>query len=99
MRTREKGYEKYGFEPGEEKRLKEYCKNEGFSDHDILLQSAISSNPQIAVDLFYSLINGISYDRLMTLKYIPIPKTDFYGYQRKCLSMFRNLLLFYGKWE
>lgn len=99
MKTREKGYKEYGFEKGEEKLLKEFCKKEGFSEHDILLQASISSNPAIASDLFYSLINGISYDNLSKIKYIPLPKSDFYGYQRRCLSIFRNLLLLMGKWK
>lgn len=99
MKTREKGYHDYGFDSGEEKKLKAYCRNKNFSDHKTLMDSAISSNPYIAPDLYYSIAGGVSYDDLMKIKYIPLPKTDFYGYQRKCLSIFRNFLLMYGKWE
>lgn len=99
MNTREMGYSDYGFDSGEEKLLKQYCRLETFSDYDTLLQSALSANPAIAGDLFYSLLNGLSYDSLIKIKYIPYSKGDFYAYQRRCLSVFRNFLLFYGKWK
>lgn len=91
MRKREMGYQEYGFDLGEEKQLKEYCKKSDFSDHDTLLQAAISSNPAIAADLYYSLITGLSYDKISIIRYIPISKVDFYGYQRSCLATFRKL--------
>lgn len=98
-RIRNTKYSDYGFRDGEEKLLKDYCRKEGFSDQETLLQSAISSNPAIAGDLFYSLLNGLSYDSLIKIKYIPYSKGDFYAYQRRCLSVFRNFLLLYGKWR
>ena len=99
MRNRNKSYADYGFDEGEEKRLKKYCTDANFCDHELLLESAISANPTIAIDLFYSLTRGIGYDKLSNAKYIPMPKTDFYGYQRKCLSIFKNFLVFNGKWR
>lgn len=99
MRKREMGYQEYGFNPGEEKLLKEYCRKSDFSDHNLLLQSAISSNPAIAADLYYSLVTGLSFDKISNFRYIPIPKVDFYGYQRHCLWIFKDLLRLYGKWE
>ena len=99
MKVRRMSYSDYGFNNGEEKELKEYCRNEGFADYEMLLQSSISANPAIAGDLFYSLLNGLSYDSLTKIKYIPYSKGDFYAYQRRCLSVFRNFLLLYGKWK
>lgn len=99
MRKREMGYQEYGFDPGEEKKLKEYCQSADFTDHDILLQAAISSNPAIAADIYYSLVKGLSFERISNIRYIPIPKADFYGYQRNCLAIFRNLLVMCGKWK
>lgn len=99
MKLREKSYRDYGFEPGEEKKLKEYCRGPNFSDHKTLIDSAISSNPYIASDLYYSIAGGVSYDDLCKIKHVPIPKVDFYGYQRRCLSIFRNFLLLYEKWK
>lgn len=89
----------YGFDMNEAKRLKEYCRNADFNDHKTLMDSAISSNPSIAADLYYSIVGGVSYDDLSKIKYIPLPKSDFYGYQRRCLATFRNFLLMYGKWK
>lgn len=97
VRTREKSYIDYGFEPGEEKKIMEYCSDGHFSEHDLLLQSAISANPYIASDLYYSIVNGVSYESLEKIKQIPLSKPDFYGYRRKCLAIFRNWLLLYGK--
>lgn len=98
MKTRETGYADYGLDRSEVKRLKEYCKSTEFKEHKTLMDSAISSNPCIASDLYYSLATGISYDELTRVRYIPLPKGDFYGYQRRCLSTFRNFLLMFGKW-
>ena len=99
MRIRETGYKDYGFDLGEERGLKSYCRSPDFTDHDTLIQAAISANPSIAADLYYSLVRGLSFDRLNDVRYIPIPKVDFYGYQRNCLAIFRNLLIMSGKWN
>ena len=88
MKTRETSYEDYGFDINEAKRLKEYCRSPHFSDHKTLMDSAISANPCIASDLYYSITSGVSYEDLIKIKYIPLPKTDFYGYQRRCLATF-----------
>ena len=98
MKTREKSYSDYGFEMNEVKQLKNYCRSMDFNEHKTLLDSAISANPCIAADLYYSIVSGVSYDEITKIKYIPLPKTDFYGYQRRCLTTFRNFLRMYGKW-
>lgn len=99
MRTRDKSFRDYGIDPDEEKQLKRLCKSAEFSYHDILLQAAVSSNPVIAPDLYYSLASGVSYEKINNVKRICLAKNDFYGYQRKCLSIFKNLLIVLGKWE
>lgn len=99
MRTRAKRYSDYGFKPGEQERLKKYCQSVGFCDNSILLQAAMSANPVIKDDLYYTIVTGISYDKLNDVRKILLPKNDFYGYQRKCLDIFRNLLIQQGKWS
>lgn len=99
MKTREKGYTDYGFEKDEGKRLKEYCKKAEFEDHKILIDSAMEANQCIAPELYFSIVSGISYDDLTRIKYIPLPKVDFYGYQRRCLAIFRKTLIGLGKWR
>lgn len=90
MRTRLKGYSDYGFTAEEYKDLKAYCKSAYFREHAELLRCAIQSNPDISNDLYYSLVSGLSYDDIDRIKYVAISKVDFYGYQRKCLGLFKE---------
>lgn len=98
MRTRLTGYDDYGFSEEEAKQLKEYCRNVEFDAHDLLVHAAVSTYPVLAGDLYYSITSGLSYDQLMKIKTIPLARGDFYGYQRKCLAKFRDLLIMHGKW-
>lgn len=98
MRKRNMGYQDYGFDVGEEYKLKEYCKIADQLDQSDLLQSAYCANPYIAHELWYTLITGLSYDKLASIHYIPISKTDFYAYQRACLAQFKDILIQKGKW-
>lgn len=101
MKTRNTSYTDYGFQESEKesKRLKKYCCQPEFDEHVTLMQAAVSANASIAGDLFYSLRENLSYDEIERIKYIPISRGDFYGYQRKCLFIFRDLLRMYRKWE
>lgn len=92
MRTRNKGYSHYGFEPGEEKSLKELCRRNDFKTYMMIHMAAYKAHPGIADDLAYSLINGLSYDKIEFIKTTPISKVDFYGYQRECLYFFKKML-------
>ena len=92
MRTREKGYADYGISIDEAKRLKEYCSSAQFAEHGMLMECAISSNQSIAPELYFSIVKSVSYDELIKIKHIFLPKTDFYGYQRKCLALFKERL-------
>ena len=91
MRKREMSYTEYGFSPGEEQDLKHYCRSPDFTDHDTLIQAAISANPSIAADLYYSLVRGLSFERINDIKYIPISKVDFYAYQRAFLAKYKEM--------
>lgn len=99
MKTRLTGYRDYGFDDGEEKELKKYCKSHEFDSHRNLWESAVNANRSIAVELFVSIAKGLSYEDICKSWDIPLPKADFYGYQRKCLSTLRNFLIFEGKWQ
>ena len=89
MKTRCKSYDDYGFEPGEEKQLKEACRKKDFKTLTMLTVASYKSNPGIAIELIYSLVNGLSYDKLESINYIPVSKVDFYAYRRKCLYYFK----------
>lgn len=91
-------YDDYGFLPGEEKRLKEYCRHSDFSEGFLLLESAMKANNVIGNDLYFSITSGISYDKLSNIKYIMIARPDFYGYQRKTLAILKEALIEVGRY-
>lgn len=100
MKKREASYKDYGFEKGEAKRLIEYCRADGFQDQQLLSICCASANPCISKQLFSSIVSEkATYDRQIKKEYIPLARADFYGYRRLTLSIFRNFLLMYGKWE
>lgn len=98
MRTRNMGYDDYGFLPGEEKRLKAFCQEPEFSEGFLLLESAMKANANIGNDLYYTITNGISFDKLTKIKYIMISRPDFYGYQRKTLAILKEALIEVGRY-
>lgn len=98
IRVRDTGYDDYGIEPGEDRKLKKYCTSAEFDEHLLLFNSALEANKYLANDLYYSIVKGLSYEDIDRVCYIPISKGDFYGYQRKTLYTFRDMLRLYGKW-
>lgn len=98
MRTRLKGFDDYGFLPGEDKRLREFCRMPDFAECVLLIESAKKANADISNDLYYSIVAGLSYDKLTIAKYIAISRIDFYGYQRKTLAIFKEALCDVGRY-
>lgn len=99
MKTREKGFAYYGIPLKLEKKIKSYCRRIDFDDWDLLMRAAVEAKREIADDLYYSLRCGVSYDELTKIKYIPIGKGDFYAYRRKCMKIFRDLMILNRLWE
>ena len=87
MRTREMYYKHYGISDTEIKKLREYCKNAQDKEKPMILKCCIEANPFLADDLYYSITQGLGYDTLSRVKGLVYPKIDFYGYQRKTLSL------------
>ena len=98
MRTREKGFADYGFRPGEETKLKEWCRKPDFSEEFLLLESAKMANASIFNDIYFSIVRGVSYEKMDFKVYQNIGKGDFYGYQRKTLAIFRAGLIECGRY-
>lgn len=91
MKRREMSYDDYDMTYEQAKELKERCRRlDNEDDHINLLLCAMRANKGIAYALYYSLVSGTSYDRISDDSDIPISKTDFYAYQRYCLSLFRD---------
>lgn len=90
MRTRQKSYNDYGLIPGEEKIILERIRAE--KCHCIVLKAAVDTNEMIASELYYSIINQVSFEKLDAIRYIPVAKVDFYAYRRKCIALIRERL-------
>ena len=98
MRTREKGFADYGFSQGEETKLKEWCRKPDFTEEFLLLESAKMANKDIFNDIYFSIVRGVSYEKMDFKVYQNIGKGDFYGYQRKTLAIFRDGLIECGRY-
>ena len=93
MKVRERKCSDYGFTHSEMSALRSYIKSEDFAEHDALFEAALKSNASISNEIYESLTKGISYEKLYAKKFIPISLPDFYGYQKKCLSIFRDYMI------
>lgn len=98
MRTRLMGFADYGFLPGEGERLREFCRMPDFAECFLLIESAKKANADICNDLYYSLVEGVSYDKLEFVKKVLIARNDFYAYQRKTLAIFKAALCEVGRY-
>ncbi len=90
MRTREKKLEDYGISKDRAQELLILARQE--QNMDLLRRAAESSCPGLSDSLVKSLTEGIGYWTICSWVYIPATKADFYGYRRKTLAAFNNLL-------
>ena len=98
MRVRKCGYSDYGFKPGEERQLQEFCRRPDFAEDFLLLECSKKSNPVIGGDLYFSLIRGLSWEQLDKRTCQQYSKVDFYAYRRKTLGLFRAALIECGRY-
>lgn len=92
MSVRDKSYYDYGISDDEVKEMFSICQDKKFSQKHELMLCAEESNKQLAIFLFASIVNGESYERILSYAWIPICKNDFYGYRRKTLALFREMI-------
>ena len=92
MKLREMGYKHHGLSNGDARQILRYIRSDAFNRHDIVMACAIASNSAIADELYSSIVDKISYDRLTVQNYIPLPKVDFYGYRRLCLANIKDAI-------
>ena len=92
MKTRNKSYIDYGISKQKANDLKRKCQVLNVEERDILLECCKCANQGIAYEMLYSLIYGVSYDKLIAFVYIPALREDFYAYRRKALSLFNEHL-------
>ena len=93
MGTREKGYDDYGLTLEEAKKIIEWCKRVDFEENILLLECAKKAHHYIFNDVYFSLVKGLSYERMDQKSYQEMGKNDFYGYRRKTLALFRDALV------
>lgn len=98
MRKTEKTYLTYGIDIKEITAIKRYCQHLTEEEEHQLLSCAQSGNKWLATHIVYSIQNNISYDKLLSVIYIPITKNSFYAYQRETLVKFREFLIKNGRW-
>ena len=90
MRTREKKLSDYGISPDRAQELLLLAKQE--QNMDLLCMAAKSSCMGLSDFLVKSLTEEVGYWSICSWVYIPATKADFYGYRRKTLAVFNNLL-------
>ena len=98
MRTRTTYYSDYGFLNQEENLLKKWCRSIDFSEETLLLECAKKVNHRICNEIYYSIVKGVSFERLDQKNYVDCGKGDFYGYQRKTLATFKEALIKCGRY-
>lgn len=99
MRTRRTYYKDYGIDEEDVKNIKERCTHMDDEEKELLWNAAMYANPYIAKELYTSLEQQKTYRQMADIDYIPYNYEDFYGYQRLCLVIFRNLMIFAGKFK
>ena len=93
MRTRRKGYKHYCMTEEEVKKILEWCKNPDFEENVLLLECAKKAHYYIFNDIYFSLVKGLSYEKIDQKSYQELGKEDFYGHRRKTLALFRDALI------
>ena len=91
---------KRGMAEAERKSLENACIRATSEDMRFLIDTCLDVYPSLAPHLFYSLLNGLSYDKLD--KYydeIPINRNDFYKYRKIVLEKFKIKLQKEGRWK
>lgn len=87
MRTRDTSYKDYQLNNDDVNNILLFCRQNTTESNNILFKCAFESNASIGADLFYSLSQDVSYERLDAIKSVSYPKNDFYGYRRKCIAL------------
>lgn len=89
MRLREKGYKHYGITEEHAREIIRACMSADKAHTELLREACIQSNPYIHKELYRSITENRSYDRFY---YIPIGRSDFYGYRRKAIAIYEQMM-------
>lgn len=87
MTVRETKFEDYGlFKPQIEEVMK-YCRKNTVESNAVVFNCAFETNEGVGADIFYSLTQDVSWERLDAIKTVMYGKGDFYAYRRKCMAL------------
>ena len=91
MRTREMYFSHYGITKAESKEL---LKKATFPENrELVKRAAEMANPMLKNSLILSMSENLSYDKVDRRMCIWIKNDDFYGYRRKALYYFKQMLI------
>ena len=99
MRTREKSYQDYGITEEEKLYILEFCRKADDEQRLVIKNALAELNPYIAPYVFYSLVDGMSYEDICSKNYLYIGKGDFYGHRRQGMAAIKRWMILYGIWE
>ena len=102
MRNREMSLQDHGVFPGDEEKIKAYCRTSmSVEERRELFRCCISAASGIEMLIFESITNKSSGYRILINRgfQIPAKEDDFYAYQRKALFDFYDWLRMTGRWK
>jgi hypothetical protein len=87
MTYREKGYRDYGLNEQDVENVIRFCRKNTNESNKKVFECSFKANSAIGADLYYSLSQDVSFERLDAIKSIAYSKSDFYGYRRYCVFL------------
>lgn len=97
LRKRRTYYRDYGINEEEMKKIRAYCLNLDEKESALLQQVCEETNPFIAEQLYESLTEKKSYEKIDVENFIHLNREDFYGYQRLAVAKFHRILILTGE--
>lgn len=99
-KTRRMYYRDHGITDEESKYLKQICRETNSQEEmEILWNAALLANKDLAQQIYISLREKKSYEKVDAEDTIYLGREDFYGYQRLCIKYFKNLMIYAGRYH
>lgn len=86
-KERKTGYEDYGISAEELKNIFDTIRKNADAQA-LFLECCREVAPSITGDLWYSIVEHVSYEDIKMVKNVLYYENDFYGYRRKAIAMF-----------
>lgn len=79
-------------------RVRQCCVQATPSECVMLLQLCLEVDELTADDMYMYIRADVSFDRLLSMRYIPVSRTSFYDRCNKVLTKYRDYLQATGRW-